>query len=88
MFFSVSTTSVSCCNTPCYVRVQVLSLVAHCYEMDGRYEEALAYRQRVVQLDPQNFRAKRELSQLKQQMVKETGDDIGAARLRRAGTVI
>ncbi|PHJ15130.1 tpr domain-containing [Cystoisospora suis] len=67
---------------------QVLSLVAHCYEMDGRYEEALAYRQRVVQLDPQNFRAKRELTQLKQQILKENGDELGTARLRRAGTVI
>ncbi|PFH37616.1 tetratricopeptide repeat-containing protein [Besnoitia besnoiti] len=66
---------------------QVLSLVAHCYEMDGRYEEALAYRQRVVQLDPQNFRANRELKQLEQQMSKE-GDQLGAARLRRAGTVM
>ncbi|CBZ55619.1 Alr1799 protein, related [Neospora caninum Liverpool] len=65
---------------------QVLSLVAHCYEMDSRFEEALAYRQRVVQLDPQNFRANRELKQLKQQISKENGH-FGAARLRKATTV-
>ncbi|KEP61011.1 UNVERIFIED_CONTAM: tetratricopeptide repeat-containing protein [Hammondia hammondi] len=67
---------------------QVLSLVAHCYEMDSRFEEALMYRQRVVQLDPQNFRANRELKQLKQQILKETGAQFGAAKLRKATTVM
>lgn len=51
---------------------QVLGLMAHCYEADGRYEEALAYRQRVVQLDPQNYRANRELSQLEQLLAMGT----------------
>lgn len=54
-----------------FVSLKALDMIADIHEQEGRFPEAYAAKQRVVNLDPTNFRAGRDLARLGSTLMKK-----------------
>lgn len=59
--------------TVCFAPLQALDMIADIHEKEGRVAEAYAVKQRVVTLDPTNFRAGRDLARLESSLLDRGG---------------